>query len=415
MTTFFYGWWIVIACFSIALYVGGVLVYGFTAFFEPIVAEFGWSHTQVSVAFSLRGLEMGILAPLIGFLVDRYGSQKLVFSGALTVGSALILLSLTDSLFMFYGAFILLALGASGCASTVLMAAVAPWFRRNVGKAMGLVACGFGAGGILIPVIVWLIDVYGWRTSLVILGLVMWGVGIPLSFLIRHRPEQYGYFPDGEMSADVRSDKQGQDIDEEVCFGEALRSRSFWLIGIAETIRIMVALAVITHVMPYLTSMGMPRASAGLIATSIPLLSIIGRLGFGWLGDVFEKRYVLAVVYCIFGLGTFAFSYIHEKWFILLFLLLFSPALGGGVSLRSAIVREYFGRMAFGRLFGVITGMAAIGGVIGPSFAGWTFDSLGSYRPVWIVFAGTVTIAMVLALRLESPVLRRQRQENGQR
>jgi len=391
------------------------LFYGFTAFFEPIVEEFGWSHTQVSIAFSLRGLEMGILAPITGFLVDRYGSKKLVFSGALIAGTALILLSLTHSLFMFYAAFILLAFGTSGCASTVLIAAVAHWFRRNVGKAMGLVACGFGAGGILIPVIVWLTDVYGWRTSLVILGLVMWGVGIPLSFLIRHRPEQYGYVPDGEISANVKSDKQGQDIDEEVCFGEALRSRNFWFIGIAEAIRIMIALAVITHVMPYLTHIGMPRASAGLVATSIPLLSIIGRFGFGWLGDVFDKRYVLAVVYCLFGLGTLAFSYAHEEWFILPFLLLFSTALGGSVSLRGAIVRQYFGRMAFGRLFGIIIGMAAIGGVIGPSAAGWTFDSLGSYRPVWIVFAGTATIAIVLALRLESPVLPGQRQENGQR
>jgi MFS family permease len=126
--------------------------------------EFGWSHTQVSIAFSLRGLEMGILAPIMGFLVDRFGSRKLIFSGTFIVGFSLILLGLTNSLLMFYSAFIFLALGASGCASTVLMTAVAYWFRRNVGKAMGIVACGFGAGGILIPLIVWLIDLYQWRT-----------------------------------------------------------------------------------------------------------------------------------------------------------------------------------------------------------------------------------------------------------
>ena len=160
MASIFYGWWIVLACFLIAFYVGGALFYGFTAFFEPIVEEFGWSYTQVSIAFSLRGLEMGMLAPITGFLVDRFGSRKLIFSGALIIGFALILLSLTNSLVMFYCAFFLLALGTSGSASTVLMTAVAHWFRRNVGKAMGLVVCGFGAGGILIPLIVWLIDLY---------------------------------------------------------------------------------------------------------------------------------------------------------------------------------------------------------------------------------------------------------------
>ncbi len=180
MAGIFYGWWIVSACFLIAFYFGGI-VYGFTAFFEPIAEEFGWSYTQVSIAFSLRGLEMGILAPLMGFLVDRFGPRKVVFSGVIITGFGLILITVINSLVMFYIAFILFALGGSGCASTVLMTTVAQWFRRNVGKAMGIVVCGFGAGGILIPLIVWVIDLYGWRTALIILGLGMWALGIPLS------------------------------------------------------------------------------------------------------------------------------------------------------------------------------------------------------------------------------------------
>ncbi len=402
MAGIFYGWWIVFACFLMAFYVGGALFYGFTAFFEPIVEEFGWSYTQVSIAFSLRGLEMGILAPIMGFLVDRFGSRKLIFSGTFIVGFSLILLGLTNSLVMFYSAFILLALGASGCASTVLMTAVAYWFRRNVGKAMGIVACGFGVGGILIPLIVWLIDLYQWRTALFILGLGMWALGIPLSFVIRHRPEQYGYSPDGEIPTEPGSIHGDLDR-EEGTFKEALKSGNFWKIGVAEAIRMMITMAVITHIMPYLSSIGMSRANAAFVATSIPLLSVIGRFGFGWLGDIFDKRYVLAWTYCLLGMGTLAFSYIHVKWLIFPFLLLFSPAFGGTVSLRGAIVREYFGRASFGRLFGIIIGMSAIGGVIGPSVAGWTFDNVGGYQPVWLSFAGTTVIAIVLLLRLKAP------------
>ena len=252
MAGIFYGWWIVFACFLMAFYVGGALFYAFTAFFDPIVEEFGWSHTQVSIAFSLRGLEMGILAPIMGFLVDRFGSRKLIFSGTFFAGFSLILLGLTNSLGMFYSAFILLALGASGCASTVLMTAAAYWFRRNVGKAMGIVACGFGVGGILIPLIVWLIDLYQWRTALFILGLGMWALGIPLSFVIRHRPEQYGYSPDGEIPTEpgsIHGDLEG----EEGTFKEALKSGNFWKIGVAEATRMMITMAVVTHMMPYLS------------------------------------------------------------------------------------------------------------------------------------------------------------------
>jgi len=403
MAVIFYGWWIVFASFLIAFYVGGACFFGFTAFFEPIVEEFGWSYTQVSIAFSLRGLEMGILAPLVGFLVDRFGPRKLAFSGILIVGSALIFLGLTNSLLIFYGASVLLALGTSTCSSTVLMTAVSHWFRRNVGKAMGLVSCGFGAGGILIPLIVWLIGLYQWRTTLIILGLGMWALGIPLSFVIRHRPEHHGYLPDGEIPTEIGSSYGGREKEGESNVKEALKSRNFWKIGVAEAIRMMISMAVVTHVMPYLSSIGMARSRAAFVATFIPLFSIIGRFGFGWLSDIFDKRYVLAGAYCLFGMGILAFSYIHVMWLIFPFLLLLSPAMGGAVSLRGVIVREYFGRASFGRVIGMMLGMGAMGGVIGPSAAGWTFDNLGAYRPVWLFFTGTAVISVVLILRLKTP------------
>jgi MFS family permease len=404
MAGIFYGWWIVSACFLIAFYFGGI-VYGFTAFFEPIVKEFGWSYTQVSIAFSLRGLEMGILAPLMGFLVDRFGPRKVVFSGVLITGFGLIFITVINSLVMFYIAFIFFALGASGCTSTVLMTTVAQWFRRNVGKAMGIVVCGFGAGGILIPPIVWLIDLYGWRTALIILGLGMWALGIPLSLFLRHTPEQYGYFPDGKTTAEPTAILRGRDRDrkEEVNVREALKSRNFWTLGVTEAIRMLIVMAVIAHVMPYLSSIGMPRPSAAFVATSIPLLSIIGRFGFGWLGDIFDKRYVMAWTFFLFGMGTLAFSYIHLKWLIFPFVLLFPPAYGGGISVRGAMVREYFGRAHYGTVIGIIFGMAAMGGVIGPFVAGWIFDTVGSYQSAWLAFAGTTGIAIILLLRLKAP------------
>ncbi|HRR42708.1 MAG TPA: hypothetical protein P5244_15865, partial [Syntrophales bacterium] len=96
----FYGWWIVCACFFISVYVGVVIFYGFTAFFDPLVKEFGWSYTHISLALSLRGIEMSVLAPAVGFLVDRYGSRLLSLWGVITIGTGLILLSLTQSIWM---------------------------------------------------------------------------------------------------------------------------------------------------------------------------------------------------------------------------------------------------------------------------------------------------------------------------
>ncbi len=401
MKKIFYGWWIVLACFFIGLYVGGVVYYGFTAFFEPLVEEFGWSHTQISFAASLRGLEMGILAPLIGFLVDRFGSRRLILCGTITVGFGLISLSITKSLAMFYGSFLLLSFGGGGCLSVVLMSVVANWFKRNVGKALGMVSCGFGASGLIVPLIVRLIDLYQWRTTLIILGLGMWILGIPLSLVIRDKPEQYGYLPDGELGHDPMTHIKDPGQGVEIGFKDAMRQRSFWYLMFVEVIRAIVLSAVILHVMPYLSSMGIPRLTAGFIAAAIPLISIPGRLGFGWFGDIFDKRQMMAVALCLMGTGLLAFCYVQQGWVILVFLLLFSSGTGGGIVLTRTMLREYFGRGSFGKMLGIASGCASIGGIIGPTLAGWVFDTLKSYHFIWFAFCGISGLSIWMILRIK--------------
>jgi OFA family oxalate/formate antiporter-like MFS transporter len=397
----FYGWWIVLACSLIGLYIGGIVFFGFTAFFEPIREEFGWSYTQISFAASLRGLETGIFAPLVGFLVDRFGPRKLMLWGTVTVGFGLILLSLTQSLAMFYACFLLLGFGAGGCTSVVSMTAVANWFRRRIGLALGLMGSGIGAGGLMVMLIVGLIDLYQWRSTLIILGLGMWALGIPLSLVVRNRPEHYGYRPDGEVSSPCVQAQEIQDKGVEIGLREALKMRSFLYLNIAEAVRIMTLMAVFTHVMPYLASVGMPRPTAGLVAGAIPLIGIIGRFGLGWLGDVFDKRHMMALAIGLISLGLLAFSYVPVRWATVSFLLLFPIGHGGSMVVRGSILREYFGRDSFGKMIGVIMGSAAVGGIIGPTLAGWAFDTVGSYDPIWLLFCGLNGLTTFLILRMK--------------
>jgi len=397
----FYGWWIVLACSLIGLYVSGTVNFGFTAFFEPIREEFGWSYTQISLAASLRGLEMGIFAPVVGFLVDRFGPRKLMLWGTITVGFGLILLSLAQSLATFYGAFLLIGFGGGGCTSVVSMTAVANWFRRKIGLALGVMASGFGAGGLMVLLIVRLIELYQWRATLIILGMGMWGLGIPLSLVVRDRPEQYGYLPDGELSSPQVEGHDIQDTGVEIGLRQALKMRSFLYLNITEFIRFVALMAVFTHVMPYLASVGMQRSTAGLVAGAIPLIGIIGRFGLGWLGDVFDKRHVLAMATGLINLGLLAFSYVHVRWVIVPFLILLPLGHGGSAVQRGSILREYFGRDSFGKMIGIIMGSASVGGIVGPTLAGWAFDTVGSYRPIWLGLCGLTGLGTVLVLRIK--------------
>lgn len=409
MKRIFYGWWVVFACFLFAFYVSGTVMFGFTAFFEPIVGEFGWSYTQISFAASLRGLELGVFAPAMGFLVDRFGARRILFWGALSIGFGFIFISMTRTLGMFYGSFILIGIGTSACTGTVLAPAVANWFRKDVGKALGIMSCGIGAGGILLPLITSLIARYQWRTTFVILGFGMILIGIPLSYVIRHRPEEYGYLPDGATLEGQKAETDVQDTD--IDWRSALRTRVFWHLSISESIRIMTTTALVTHVIPYLSSLGISRSRATLVATSIPLLSIAARIVFGWLGDTFNKYKVMAMLYCLGGLGILCFAHVTTTWLLYPFLILF-PLSWGAPPLRGSILRENFGRSALGSILGILAGVGTIARILGPALAGWTYDTFGRYYVVWFFFTGAFALGVLLMLTI-SPRQMRARKVKG--
>ena len=402
MKQIYYGWWIVLASFTVAFYVAGTIFYGFTAFIEPLADEFGWSYTQISLAASLRGLEMGILAPFVGILADRFGSRKLIFSGMFVLGFGTILLACTQSLAMLYAAMALIAFGAGGCTSVVTLTAVANWFDKNVGKAMGVTVSGFGASGLIVPVIVWMIAAYGWRTALIILGIGTWIIGIPAAVVMRNKPEDSDHSPHEAGYDQSVSVSQRQEHVANFRYKDLFKKKSFMYVSLAEMIRLIVLMAVVTHIMPYLSTLEISRMGSGLIAAGIPLLSVIGRFGFGWLGDIFEKKYVMVVSYCLMGLGMLALCYVQIPGVIYIFLFLFSNGFGGITALRGALIREYYGKYNFGKLMGIMLGFGACGGIIGPTAAGWVFDRMQSYYFVWLGFSALIGLAIILILRIES-------------
>ncbi len=396
----FYGWWIVCACFSIALYVSSIIFFGFTAFFEPLVREFGWSYTEISFAMSLRGLEMGILAPFIGILADRFGSRKLMFFGVITVGLGLILLGFTRSLVTLYGAILLISFGAGGCTSVVTMTVVAHWFRRKIGTALGIMTSGFGASGLMIPLVVMVIDAFGWRTAVIAFGIGMWIIGIPLSLVVRDRPEPYGYFIDGDPGPSGDSKNIAVSRGEKRSFLDLLKMKELRCLNLAEAIRFMVLTAVIIHIMPYLSTVGWSRTSAGLVAAAIPLVSVVGRLLFGWLSDLFNKRLVMAWAFTSMGCGMLVLPYAGTDYLIFVFLIPFSMGIGGITVLRGAILREYYGMDSFGTMIGIVMGFGAAGGIVGPTLAGFVFDLLGNYQIVWSWFSGCVFLGIFLVIMM---------------
>ncbi len=405
----YYGWYIIAACFLSSLYIAGIVVFGFTAFFEPFIQEFGWSYAQVSLAVSLRGAETGLVSPLLGFWVDRWGSRWLLFSGAILVGISLIILSQMQSLVGFYTGAVILAFGSSLSSPAVIAPSASNWFRKRLGIASGILAAGFGFGGLLIPVIIRLLNTNGWRDTLMILGIGTLVICVPLSLVVRHKPELYGLAMDGEKhqempKTDINKKKPIASLPKERDYTtkEALASRPFWHLTLAFTLQYLVVGAVLAHIMPYLSSIKIDRSSASFFAAAIPVVSIAGRLASGWASDKLNRKTLTIVAFAVICAGTLLFDLAGNDslWLLVVAVSLFGLSYGSANTLRAVLLREYFGRSRFGTVFGILMGFLSIGVIFGPYLAGWIFDSWHTYRYAWWLFSVLNVAALLLIITL---------------
>ena len=424
----FYGWWIVIAGAVNQAYMAGAFWQGFGAFFDPIVLQFGWSRALTSIAVSIQQTESGIIAPFVGYFIDKYGPRKVMLSGVLVMGGGFIYLSRIDSLWEFYAAFALITLGVAFGTFLVIITSVTNWFVRMRARAMGITMAGTGIGGLLVPVVVWLISTNGWRTSLVIIGIGVWAVGFPVAFVMRSRPEDYGQVPDGAPPGSVtvverprsperpvatpRVTTDRRIVGRDFTVRQAVRSRAFWQMSIAMGFG-QLAMSASIHQIPAMTSFGVSRETAALIILGASLISMVGRLGSGFIGDSLDKRRIIALAFACQFIGITAFAFTGSIWNLIVFMVFWGVGWGGSVPVRFALVADYFGRRSFGSIMGLMSTVTTIFGVIGPVLVGWQWDLSGSYRNGFLIIAATVLITIPLVLTMTDPSSDRSRVESS--
>jgi MFS family permease len=401
----FYGWWILVAAVTANIISGGTAIYGLTLFIKPVIAEFGWSYLEVSSAIAITGVLVGILSPVIGGFVDRFGSRKVVLISSVVVGTSFIILGFTNSIFTFYLAFAVMAAGSSGIGSIPLQAVIGNWFRRRMGFAMGIASAGVGLGGLLLPAIAWLILTWDWRTASFAVGVGICIVMPALAMVLRQRPEEYGYYPDGDKPSPLfQTGSTGRPVPETadgVTARKALTTRTFWLLALAYSIYFMGLNAVILHVVPFLQSVNLEPATAAFLATALAIISNVGRVGYGYLGDRIPRKHAFAITFLSQALGLTVVLFAPSALALGLFVLLYGTGYGGSVALSSAMTREYFGRIAFGAIQGWFFAATTLAGMAGPMFAGWIFDINQSYNTAWMVFAAANAFGILAVLALK--------------
>ena len=252
----------------------GVNFHGFGNFIIPLQNEFGWNRTQISIAFSLARLESGLFGPVEGWLVDRLGPRMLIFIGVPIMALGYVLFAQVNTFLHFVLVYVLLiSLGNSIGMGMPMTTAVANWFNRKRGLAFGLMWSGIGLGGLFVPMLGWLVEQYEWRTAAVIVGVFVFALGTPIGLVMRHRPEPYGYMPDG---AEPRRAAGGTgqarvsqpDLSADFSAREAMRTSSFWYLTLSIAARSLVSGGVGLHLVPYFEGLGASPVFAAALAGS---------------------------------------------------------------------------------------------------------------------------------------------------
>jgi MFS family permease len=393
----FYGWWIVASAGGVQWLAGVLWMQSYGAYMVFLLDEFGWSKALVAGAFALTRIESGILGPLQGWLVDRFGPRLILTIGTVMFGVGFMLFSLVDSLVTFYLCFVLIALGSSLGGFATLMVSIVAWFNRHRAKAIALSQLGFSIGGLSVPLVVFLLQTYGWRTTAFLSGVAVIVIGLPLVQMIRHRPEDHGELPDGERPPpeDRQASEDGNPLPAQRDFTarEAMRTSAFWLISLGHALALLTVSAVMVHLIAHLTeSLDYSVAEAGGVVALLTGFMMLGQLSGGYLGDRFNKRLICAACMVAHAVGlllvTFAGSFSQPVLAVLAFTVLHGLAWGTRGPLMVALRADYFGPSSFGTIMGFSSLIVMLGMSGGPVFAGLMADLHGNYQLGLAVLAG---------------------------
>lgn len=388
----FYGWRIVAAGGAIQAMQSGLFMQAFGSYSVLLQRDFGWSATTLSIAFAMTRAESGILGPLQGWLIDRFGPRRVIQIGLVMMAAGFIAFSRMDNLAQFFAFYLVMAVGASLGGFLAVTTAIVNWFQRYRSRALATSQTGFAIGGALVPLLVFFLENVGWRETAFGSGILVLLIGLPLSMAIRHRPADHGEYPDGITPEELATD--GYEAPEgvtEVDFtaGQAMRTRAFWMIALAHSASLLVVGALMLHLPLYLTgeSVGMSLQKASFVVGALPLMQFAGNAFGGIYGDVINKRLIVVGALLGHAAGLLVLTYAVNDLMIWAFVPLHGLAWGVRGPIMQSMRADYFGPTHFGTIMGFSSMIMMIGMITGPLLAGFLFDVTGAYTAGFTVLA----------------------------
>ncbi len=402
----FYGWYIVMVAFVSTAMSAGIQTYTLGSFLKPMTEDLGWSRTDISLGQTVSTVVSGFVGFAIGPLIDRRGGRGLMVVGALIGGVGFMALGLVQDVWHYYlvrGG--LITIGTAGMGSLVVNIAVANWFVRMRGRAVAIGAMGLSLAALVLPILsTALIDKVGWRWSWVVIGLSIWVIVIPISWLVmRRRPEDHGLVPDGGPGLDASGAPRPRAEEPSWTRQQAARTPALWLLIVGFGLSSMGMSAMLLHLIPYLNDKGFSPSQAAAGFGMIGVAGLISKPIWGLALERFAAKSCALTEFLLMAIGMALILRIHNETTMYPAILIFGLGIGGVVTVQEVVWANFFGRLTLGtvrsvgRPFGIVTSAA------GPVFAGAAYDLRGSYNVAFLVFIAANIVAAALILATPKP------------
>lgn len=389
-------WPIIVASFLTIVFTFGIPTMVMPVIYSPIIDEFGWGRAQVTFVATLKFGAGAVFGIFFGVIVDKLSIRKIVAVASCLSAIAMLGFLWVQSLWQFYLVGLVLGMGSISCMIAIKVL-VSQRFMHQQGLAIGAALLGTSVAGIFTPPLAtWLIGIYGWRMTVALLSIGIWTVALPVFLRIvkeSQDAEIEGAGPADSSSQTKREESAAAAID----FSDVLRSRSFWMIGLAVSLIGFVDQSMGQHLMLYLIEdVKFSREDAAWVLSAVFGVSIAGKLGFGWL---YDKLSVKGVMLCYFLMSVavllmFPISILSA---LVAFIITRGLAHGGSIVDIPVLSKHCFGPKVLGKTIGILTACVTIGFAIGPPLVGYMYDTQGSYRNAFIMLA-VASIAAGLSL-----------------
>jgi len=368
--------------FLVLFCIVGMALWGLPFYYDFMVQQFGWTRAQVTSGNALSKLVVGPLFGFIaGWVVDRFGPRRLMMTGVLMAGVALVGLGSISSLGMFYFYYMLNALGYVCGGPLPNQVLLSRRFDKARGKAMGFAYLGIGLGGAAAPWISHaLVRHFGWQAALRTMGLLVVVIALPAAFFAKDAPQS----------------KENRTASDRAKSRDAFLTMPFFLLTLGSMLSIAAVSGTQQNLKLFLSlDLHYTQSQATSILSLVLGFSIVGRLLMGWLADHFPKKLVMLLIYLLVGAAIPLLLVRQSQAAMYAFAAVFGIGLGGDYMIVPLMTAEIFGVQILGRLLGVILTAGSVAEALSPWLVGRLRDTTGSYTGGFLVLIGMAALSAV--------------------